>query len=77
MIENDAGQVAMVLFQPTPRLVGGAYFDVRHGVSLAWVDKAAVPSLLAEKGGCCGSQRQLVHPANENEVSVWSDGKYP
>lgn len=67
----------MVYYQPTPRLVGGTYFDVKHGIALAWVDEATVPSLLAERGGCCGATRQIVYPANENQVSVWSDGKYP
>lgn len=77
MIKNENGEVAMVYYQPIPGVRGGYYFDVKHGVSLAWVNPNSVGSLLAERAGCCGSTRQAIHPANENEVSVWSEGKYP
>ena len=76
MIKNEEDKVAMVLYQPIPRLVGAYYFDVRHGISFSWVDEAAVPSLLAERGGCCGSSRQIVFLANQEHINVWTENHY-
>lgn len=77
MITNEAGQVAMVYYQPIPGLREGYFFDVKHGVAMSWVNPQDVGRLLAVRAGCCGGQRQAIFPANANQVSVWSDGKYP
>jgi len=81
MITNDAGQAAMVYYQPIPKLIElssikSYYFDVKYGVSLAWVDPTDVDTLLSIKGGCCGGQRQVVYPANENQFKMFSTGDY-
>ena len=76
MITNESGQVALVYFQPIPKLIGKYYFDTRRSISLAWVNENDVGTLLALKGGCCGGQRQIVYRATENQVKVWNTGEY-
>lgn len=75
MIHDENGNVALVYYQPVPGLYGGYYFDVKHGISLSWVPEAVVNGLLAIRGGCCGSQRQVIFPANQEHVNVWSSGE--
>lgn len=72
MITNENNEVAMVYHQPAPGLYGGYYFDVRRGVALAWVPKEAVNGLLAIRGGCCGGQKQVIFPANQDHVNLWN-----
>lgn len=74
MIKNEAGQVAMVYYQPAPGLREGYYFDVQHGVCMAWVNPQDVGRLLAVRAGCCGGQRQAIFPANQEQVNVFTTG---
>ncbi len=74
MITNETGQIAMVYYQPAPGLREGYYFDVRHGVCMAWVNPNDVGRLLAVRGGCCGGQRQVIYPANQEQVNVFTTG---
>ena len=78
MYKLDSGLVAIVYYQPIPKLVkvGGdnVYFEPKHGISLAFVDEGVVPKLLAYRGGCCGGQKQVMFLANEAQYKHWVDG---
>jgi len=73
------GKVAVWYFMPQPKAIKigekVVVFACEHAVSMAFVDEADVAPLLAVKGGCCGSQRQVVYLATEVLYSHWKDGK--
>lgn len=77
LIKNEAGQIAIRYFQPAQVLTKQApsgkqyFFDVKAGVSMAWVDETDVQNLLARRGGCCNSQRQKYDYANQAAVDLW------
>jgi len=69
--------VAIARYQPAEQGInvnGRNYaFTVRRGVSLAWVDEADVPAVLAISRICCGGQRRHVfRAANQAQIDVWS-----
>jgi|WetSurMetagenome_2_1015567.scaffolds.fasta_scaffold00049_74 hypothetical protein len=79
MIKNDSGQVAIAYYQPSPKMITignkGIVFVAQHAVSMAWVDEADVPQVLAITKSCCGGN---IHPAfryaTEGQVRVWTTG---
>lgn len=77
-IYDGSGKVILRYYQPIPKMVhvGGQqiYFDVQHGISLAFVDEGLVDSMLAYLGGCCGGQRQVIFLATETQYRHWLDG---
>lgn len=79
MIKTDEGKVVLRYYQPTPKMIRisgeAVVFDVRFGISLAFVDENLVSPLLAYRGGCCGQQRQVVFGATDVQYSHWKDGK--
>lgn len=79
MITNEQGQVALVYYQPIPKVitVGEVVvaFDCQYGISLAFVSPELVDSLLGLKAGCCGSKQQAIFEASQVQYSHWLDGK--
>ena len=78
-IYNEEGKVALVYYQPIPRVVkyqDKVYsFDCQHGVSLGWVDKEDVDGLLTLKGGCCDRKRQMLFVASQPVYTHWLTGR--
>lgn len=78
MVKTKDGNVAVVYYQPIPKLVKigeiDLYFTPQFGVSMAFAPEEAVPPLLAFRGGCCGSSRQVIFLANEAQYKHWQDG---
>ncbi len=78
MIKDTEGKVVLRYYQPVPKLVKvdsmDVYFDCQHGISLAFVDEAVVPRLLAYLGGCCGGKRQVIFEATDSQYNHWLDG---
>lgn len=78
MITNDAGQIAIRYYQPAQVVVkrtpsGKQYFfDVKRGVSMAWIDQSDVDDILTRRGGCCNKRRQLYAYANQEAVDLWA-----
>jgi len=78
VIVNEAGQIAIRYYQPAQVLTkqtpsGSQYFfDVKAGVSMAWVEEGDVSNLLARRGGCCNKKRKLYDYANQAAVDLWS-----
>lgn len=64
-------QPAPVLAQNTPSK-SDYFFDVKAGVSMAWVKPEDVADLLTRRGGCCNGQRQKFDYANQAAVDLWS-----
>lgn len=77
-IYNPDGKVALVYYQPIPKLVNisgnQVYFDCRFGVSMAFVDENIVDSLLGLVGGCCGNSRKIISLANNAQYLHWQNG---
>lgn len=77
-IENEVGQVALRYYQPaqvlTKRTPSGEqyFFDVKAGVSMAWISPQDVDDLLTRRGGCCNGKRQKYDYANQAAVDLWS-----
>jgi len=85
MVKNEQGQVALVYYQPTPRVVTipakpkpvNYAFTVKHAVSLAWVDEKDVAKILAIMNYCCGGQSKTAfHYASESALKVHETGSY-
>jgi len=78
MVKNTDGKVAMVYYQPMPKLikVGNKdyWFDCQHGISMAFVDETDVTPLLNFMGGCCGGKKKVIFLASEAQHSHWKDG---
>lgn len=78
-VYNESGKVVLRYYQPSPKLikVGGqdVYFDAQHAISLAFVDEALVPQMLAYKGGCCGKSQQVIFLATQTQYQHWLDGQ--
>lgn len=78
MITNNSNQIALRYYQPAQVLAkntpsGNQYFfDVKAGVSMAWIDPADVDNLLTRKGGCCNKKRKLYDYANQAAVDLWT-----
>lgn len=78
VIKNEAGQVAIRYYQPAQVLTKQApsgrqyFFDVKAGVSMAWVEEKDVSDLRARRGGCCDGQRQKYDYANQEAVNLWA-----
>jgi hypothetical protein len=77
----DQNKVALVYYQPIPRLIENVnghayYFNPEHSVSLCWAEPEDVDLLLSLKGGCCGRNTPLCHIANEVEIKVFECGHY-
>ena len=78
MIANDSGDVALRYYQPAQILAKDTptgrqyFFDVKAGVSMAWINPQDVANLLERKGGCCNSRRKLYDYANQAAVDLWS-----
>lgn len=78
LIKNDTNQVAIRYHQPAQVLSKNTpsgkqyFFDVKAGVSMAWVDETDVSDILTRRGGCCNSKRQLYDYANQAAVDLWS-----
>lgn len=80
MTTNDAGDVALVYYQPTQALVAGSktatgreYVFTTHYVSVAWIDLTDVPVLLGMRKTCCGgTRRKMFEYANQAQVDIWS-----
>lgn len=77
-VYNSDKKVAMVYFQPIPKLVKvsgqAVYFDCQHGISMAFVDEELVSPLLSVLGGCCGNKRQIIFLASEVQYLHWQFG---
>jgi hypothetical protein len=78
LYKND--KVVLRYYQPIPKLVkanGKEYVcDVKHSVSLLFVEESEVHALLAVKGGCCGGQRLVFSLCSPLAYQVWETGKY-
>jgi len=78
MVYNEQGKVAVRYFQPIPKYirVGQDEYvcDVRHGVSLLFVEESQVPLLLALEGGCCGGKRKIFSLCGQEAYNVWLTG---
>lgn len=84
MVKNDAGEVAMVYYQPTQMYISGRrtatgreyVFTTRYkGICMSWVSLIDVPALLAMKKSCCGGKRRPMFAyANEAQVAIWTNG---
>jgi hypothetical protein len=77
----EANKVALVYYQPIPRLIENVnghsyYFNPEWSVSLCWVLPEDVDTLLSIRGGCCGQHKQICHRATENEIKVFETGHY-
>lgn len=76
-IKNEVGDVAIRYYQPAQVLTKQApsgeqyFFDVKAGVSMAWIKEADVQNLLTRRGGCCTKKRQLYDYANQAAVDLW------
>ena len=78
-IHNEANQVAIAYYQPSPKMVTvgkkGIVFVAQHAVSMAWVDEEDVAAILAMKKVCCGgSESPMFRYATEGQVRVWTTG---
>lgn len=79
-IRNEAGQVALAYFQPSPKMVTvgktSYVFTPQFAVSLAWVDEKDVAALLAMKKECCGgSENPMFRYATDGQVRTWTTGE--
>ena len=80
MVENTQGQVAMKYLQSTQKLITVAHkkqyvFVPRANISMAWIEKQDVPSVLAIKKGCCGGTKKSIFKyANVDDVRRWTNG---
>jgi len=72
------GKVAIRFWQPAPHYVKRDQrefiFDLRHGISLLFVEESEVPGLLATIGGCCDQKRQIFSLASQIAVDHWRTG---
>lgn len=78
-ITNDVGQIAIRYYQPAQVLTKNTpsgtqyFFDVKAGVSMAWVEPEDVEALLAKRPRpCCQKARQVYDYANQAAVDLWS-----
>jgi len=85
MVKNETGQIALVYYQPTPRIVSFPAkpkpkqyaFVVQHAVSLAWVDEGDVDRVLQIKNYCCNNQsKPAFRYASDMAVKVYETGSY-
>lgn len=85
MVTNDQGQVAMIFYQPIPKLISftshegktSFAFQVKHGISLCWIEPAYVDRVLSITHHCCGGKvNAAFRCANELQVKVWNTGQY-
>lgn len=83
MITDTSGRVALVYYQPVPKVFifkdidKTISLDVKYGIPLVWAEPDLVPRLMALKGGCCGRRdKSLFHYATQNEVQVHATGHY-
>lgn len=76
-ITNELGEVAIRYYQPAQVFAQSTptqtdyFFDVKAGVSMAWVKPEDVANLLARRGGCCNGKRQKYDYANQAAVDLW------
>jgi hypothetical protein len=72
------GKVALQYYMPVPKYinVGGREYvtDVRHGVSLLFVEPELVPRILDLEGGCCGGKRKIFSLCGQEAFNVWLTG---
>lgn len=58
MIENKSGEIALTYYQPIPKMVRVGetqyIFSVRNDLSICWIKKEHVDTILAMKKNCCG-----------------------
>lgn len=77
-VKNSDGLVALVYYQPIPKLVQfsgkSIYFDCKYKISMAFADEADVPTLLSAEGGCCGRKRKIIALANQAQYEHWLNG---
>lgn len=85
MVTNEAGQIALVFYQPIPKALTipgkpkpKEYITtVQHGVSLLWADPKDVDKILATKVYCCGGRANTAFRyASQPAVNVWRFGHY-
>lgn len=78
LVKNQNGLVAVVYYQPIPKLVQfsdkSIYFDCKYAISMAFAEEADVPTLLAAEGGCCGRKRKIITLANQAQYEHWLHG---
>lgn len=79
-IRNEANQVALAYYQPSPKMVTvgkTAYvFVPQHAVSMAWVEEKDVSALLAMKKECCGGNlNPMFRYATDGQVRTWTTGE--
>ncbi len=78
MITNDAGEVALIYFQPIDKFVSMGdtkyIFRTRFNISLCYVKPEHVQPLLSTTQTCCGGQRNsgIFREANDMHVRIWS-----
>jgi hypothetical protein len=78
MVKNAEGNIALHYYQPIPKMIkfgDKAYiFDCKFGIAIIFVPENEVQQFLDFKGGCCGSNHQVIFLANSAQYSHWLRG---
>lgn len=70
---NEQGQVALKHTKTGRHLIYGYVFVPQANITMAWVNPIDVEKMFRVKGGCCGGEKRVIFPANEDDVRRWTN----
>jgi hypothetical protein len=77
-VYNDGGLVSLWYYQPIPKYLKlgnkDYVFQCKFGIAMIFVPEDEVQQFLDFKGGCCGSNHQVIFLANSAQYSHWLRG---